>query len=351
MFHLLLNACLASDPTICEPRLLPAGDAATKADCMAQGAGVAESWAKGRDDLTTSNWDCVPTGDLPMLTVEELSPGIFTHFGTIAMSGTENRGRIANLSFIARDEVLVIDAGGSRAEGEALYATIRSITDAPIAALVLTHIHPDHSFGAEVFREAGAKILAHARYPEAMAARADTYMQNFPAMIGAAAMAGTRIVMPDRTFDAPTDLPFGGDSVRLAPVATAHTDNDLIVWHDATRSLFAGDLLFRGLTPVVDGSLNGWLGWLERTPRPKPMHIIPGHGPAAGDWVEASAATRAYLIALRGYTRKAIERDQPMSQAVPAVTGLMQSEAKGWTEFPENTARNATAAYKELEWE
>lgn len=323
----------------------------TKADCMARGAKVVADWSARHEDLRSKDWDCVPNDQLASFAVEELSPGIFTRFGATAMSDSENQGRIANLSFIIRDEVLVIDAGGSRAEGEALYATIRSITDAPIAALVLTHMHPDHSFGAEVFAEAGAEIIAHARYPEAMAARADTYIRTFPALIGAGAMAGTHIVMPDRSIDAPTDLPFGGDSVRLVPVATAHTDNDLTVWHEGSRSLFTGDLLFRGLTPVLDGSLNGWIGWLDTPPRPRPMRIIPGHGPAAADWAEASAATRAYLIALRDYTRRAITRDQPMSEAVPAITGLMQSQASGWAAFAETTARNATAAYKELEWE
>jgi hypothetical protein len=40
-----------------------------------------------------------------------------------------------------------------------------------------------------------------------------------------------------------------------------------------------------------------------------------------------------------------------MSVAVPEVVTSLQGLADGWVEFPETIARDATAAFKELEWE
>ena len=56
--------------------------------------------------------------------------------------------------------VAVIDPGGSRAIGEGLYVAIRRITDKPISHVILSHMHPDHIYGAEVFAAAGAEIIA-----------------------------------------------------------------------------------------------------------------------------------------------------------------------------------------------
>ena len=52
---------------------------------------------------------------------------------------------------------------------------------------VVTHVHPDHSLGAEVFREAGARILGHARLGAALSARIGSYTTTYRDTIGAAA--------------------------------------------------------------------------------------------------------------------------------------------------------------------
>ena len=64
------------------------------------------------------------------------------------------------------------------AEAEALYAAIRQRTDRPISHLILTHMHPDHIMGAEIFAEAGASIIADSRLPEAVARRAPIWLHN-----------------------------------------------------------------------------------------------------------------------------------------------------------------------------
>jgi len=352
MFHLVLAACLAAQPATCQPRLLPAGDAPTREDCALRAAPIARDWLARHPQLTGTETRCVETGELPALTAHEVAPGIHVHQGAMAQISAQNQGRIANLSFVIGDEtVAVIDAGGSRAEGEALYAAIRQVTDKPVSHLILTHMHPDHILGAEVFSEAGASIVADARLPEAVARRAESWMISTPRQIGEDAFAGTRIAAVDQTVATPQVLSLGDRELRLTPVPPAHTGSDMTVLDQETGTLFTGDLVFLGLTPSLDGSLAGWLGWIGRKPDPAPTRIVPGHGPVTASWDEAVRPTRQYLTALRDATRQAIGAGLPLSRAIPAIVAAMMPVSEGWADFRAVTARNAAAAYAELEWE
>jgi glyoxylase-like metal-dependent hydrolase (beta-lactamase superfamily II) len=156
--------------------------------------------------------------------------------------------------------------------------------------------------------------------------------------------------MPVELVTKTAEIDLGQRKLVLRTVPTAHTDNDLTVRDETTGTLFTGDLVFRGLTPVVDGSINGWLNWLAE-PRQETGLIVPGHGEIARDWDEAVAKQAELLIELRDSVRNSIALGQPMSVAVPEVVTSLQGLADGWVEFPETIARDATAAFKELEWE
>ena len=53
------------------------------------------------------------------------------------------------------------------------------------------------------------------------------------------------------------DLDLGGRHLMLRALGPAHTDNDLTIMDDKTRTLWLSDLLFVDRLPVVDGSLLG----------------------------------------------------------------------------------------------
>lgn len=318
---------------------------------MAAAQRISDDWITAMTGLQAAGFACRETSEVEAVDLQEIAPGIWFRQGIIAQIDGENGGRIANLSVvIGADSVAVIDAGGSRAEGQALYAAIRRLTQKPISHLVLTHMHPDHVLGASVFAEAGAVIVASDRLPPALAARAATYLDNFNRILGPGAMIGTAITLPGQLVGGEAVIELGGRRLHLRGVPTAHTDNDLTVQDDKTGTLFSGDLIFRSLTPVIDGSINGWLNWLEIPPEGTGL-IVPGHGEIARDWNEAVANQIDLLDELRKAVRISIASGQPMSVAVPAIVTQFQSLADGWTDFPETIARDATAAYKELEWE
>lgn len=352
MFHLLLAACLTDDPTICAQRLLPAGDAASVEECRRSADPIALDWIARHPGLKGGETSCVVTDALPALATTEIAGDVHLHQGAMAQISTKNQGRIANLSFVVGDTVGVIDAGGSRAEGEALYAAIRRVTDRPISHVILTHMHPDHIMGAEVFSEAGASIVADARLPEAVARRTESWMQSIPAQIGETAFLGTRIVAVDQQVTQPVTLSLGSTQLTLTPQRVAHTDGDLTVMDSDSATFFAGDLIFRGLTPSVDGSLTGWLDWIAAgPPDPAPALIVPGHGPISEGWDEAVAPEQHYLQALADNTRKAVQGGMALSQAIPAITAMMKPFSEGWADFDSITARNAATSFSQLEWE
>lgn len=347
MYHLVLTACLAADPGICAERLIGGTGAADLAACETA-LPYAGTWAAAHPELVVGAARCVALSDLPALHLTPIAPGIHLHQGAAGMADGENRGRIANLAVIIGDNVTVIDPGGSRAEGEALYAAIAALTDRPVAQVIITHMHPDHSLGAPVFAEAGAQIITGAGYTRAISARTATYLGPYAEMTAPEDHIASRIIAPDSEISATTPM----DGMTLTAPVIAHTDHDIMLAVPAGDVVFAGDLIFRGLTPAVEGSLNGWIDWLRaRQAEADAPLIVPGHGAPVRGWDAATAPMLAYLEALRDATRRAIADGLSISETVPVVMAAMEPLRSDWQDFDETTERNILTAYQELEWE
>ena len=352
MFDLILTACLAGSPGDCGRILLPEAETATKAECDMQAERISQGWLADRPELTGRGATCQPGDELPALPLQEIASGLYVFLGEPVQLEQSANGHIANLGVvIGADSVAVIDSGVSRKQGQELYAAIRQLTDLPISHVILTHMHPDHALGTSVFKEAGAEIVGHAALPVALEYRAQTYLDNIAALYPPQQSIGTEIVLPDRTVADDDVIQLGDRELLLKAEGTAHTDNDLTVFDSKTETFFSGDLIFRELTPVVDGSLNGWLEWLEVAPSPMPRLIVPGHGRVAKRWESAVAPQTEFLTILRDATRAAIADGLPMSGAVSVISQSLRSVEDGWNSFEQTAARDATAAYKELEWE
>lgn len=352
MFHLILTACIAGSPENCAPIHLPEADTDTRPLCEAQANRISEAWLEGRSGLIGAGAKCQPTEDLTALPLEQVAPGIHVFIGDPVQMEDSADGRIANLGVVIGEaSVAVIDTGSTRSQGQELYAAIRSLTDLPVSHVILTHMHPDHALGTAIFSEAGAEVLAHASMPRALEFRAQSYLDSMTRLYPPEDVIGTEIVLPDRTIEDRDTIDLGGRALTLQAEGTAHTDNDLTVYDETTATLFTGDLVFRELAPVVDGSLTGWLQWLAESPQPPPRLFVPGHGAVTSSWAEATGPQAEFLTALRDATRQAIAAGAPMSEAVPQITKSLQGHKDAWNSFSQTAARDATAAYKELEWE
>jgi glyoxylase-like metal-dependent hydrolase (beta-lactamase superfamily II) len=110
---------------------------------------------------------------------------------------------------------------------------------------------------------------------------------------------------PTETFEDRLELSVGGRALELILVGPAHTPGDLIVWLPDVRVVFAADIAFVGVTPVMwTGPHVNWLGAIDTIAALEPDVVVPGHGPVCGmpeldavgrywRWLEASA--RPYL--------------------------------------------------------
>ena len=282
------------------------------------------------------------------LPVSEIVPGVFAHAGQTSQMTRDNEGAIANVGFIIGDSaVAVIDTGGSVREGLQLLAAIRARTDKPIRYVINTHGHPDHVFGNAAFVRDGTEFVGHNNLPRALATRGPFYIDAFRRIMGADLIEPVRIIPPKLLVDGTLELDLGSRGIVLRAWPTAHSDSDLTVLDKQTKTLFAGDLVFLTHIPVVDGSIRGFLSVIRELEALPAQRVVPGHG-AVSEWPTALADERRYLQTLALDVRALVARGKPI--AVAAETAAT-SERSRWELFDDFNARNATAAFSEIEWE
>ena len=342
MFEAVVTLCLGMAGSACADRLLPGHEAVTRDACRA----ALSARAPRLPDGAKGEPRCVEAGEA--LSVVEVAAGVFVHVGAIEEPALGNLGDVSNAGFIVgADSVAVIDSGGSRRVGEGLWRAVRAQTDLPVSHVILTHMHPDHIFGASVFVEAGAEVAGHGTLPRALADRAETYVASFQRLIGLS-FEGSVVPKVARAIAEASQLDLGDRVLMVEPWPVAHTGTDLTVLDRSTGVMFTGDLLFDGHAPSLDGSLKGWVAVLENLEQRDVKMVVPGHGAAVLGWPEGAADLRRYLSVLERDTRAAIESGDRLGDAVQSIAA---EEAMEWSLFDVYNPRNATVAWTELEWE
>jgi glyoxylase-like metal-dependent hydrolase (beta-lactamase superfamily II) len=180
-----------------------------------------------------------------------------------------------------------------------------------------------------------------------MAARGPFYIDAFRRTMGDQLIDEVRLIAPTLLVEATLKLDLGSRALTLRAWPSAHSDNDLTVFDEQTGTLFAGDLVFLGHTPVLDGSLRGWLSVLGELGALPGHRVVPGHGPVS-PWPAALGDERRYLDTLATDVRTLVIRGEPITVAARTAAA---SERSRWQLFDDYNARNATAAFSEIEWE
>lgn len=211
-----------------------------------------------------------------------------------------------NAGFLtARNVIVHIDAGMTIKDGEWLLSQSRKATTEKDVELllVLTHHHSDHIFGMRVFKEAGAKIVAHKNVRSFLAFRtpllfrrvADTYKpfivehmvksMNYKKKEADAILGNVRLFIPDVIFKEDKEIPVGNERLHLI-YTPGHVPSEISVYHPTSKILFAGDTIYEGMPLTTRfGGPKQWRQWirsLEKLQQLEIEKIVPGHGRICG---------------------------------------------------------------------
>ncbi len=248
----------------------------------------------------------------------EIARDVYFVQGLAALGSSANRNFISNAGFvITANSVVVIDALGSPTLAQTMVERIKSLTDKPISHVLVTHYHADHIYGLQVFKQAGAMILAHSA--------AKTYLQSDAARLRLQASRvdlapwiddRTELTPADRWIDAVTDLQIGGIRFGLTPAGPAHTPEDLTIAIEERGVIFSGDLAYMGRIPFVgQADSRHWIESVDRLIGLEPKILVPGHGPIVEMPLAALQFTRDYLMFLRESMRTAARDLEPFEDA------------------------------------
>lgn len=278
-------------------------------------------------------------------------------FGNIAEVDEKNRGWNGNAGFIVTEEgVFVVDALGTPKLGRRFLATIRSVTDKPVRYLLLTHNHPDHSYGAIAFRRhTDATVIAHQGALDYIHSEQVDSSVAYRRGFIESDMRGFESVAPDLLVNAEPysekRFTLGEKTFVVYNSGKHHSHGDLVLQQLPQNILWISDLAFNQRTTYMgDGdSKQGIDGqqWLLDNFADATL-MVPGHGSAQTAPFNMVGKTRSYMQRLRKEMGEAVEEGIDLQQAVDS------SDFPDWHEsrlYELNHRSNANFVYREMEEE
>ncbi|MDD5205762.1 MAG: alkyl/aryl-sulfatase [Desulfobacterales bacterium] len=209
---------------------------------------------------------------------------------------------LANSIMIEGTEgLIVVDTMTTVEEGRAVLEAFRTVSNKPVKAVIYTHSHPDHVFGAEAFMANRPQIYAH-ESTASMATRlsemrpilgsrstrmfgnllspADAVNGGIGPFLGIAPGSTFGFVPPTTTFSGVLEQTIEGVEMKLIH-APGETDDHVVVWLSKERVLICGDNFYwtfpnlytiRG-TPFR--SLKNWYRSLDMMRDLSPEYLVP----------------------------------------------------------------------------
>lgn len=280
----------------------------------------------------------------------KISPNTWVWIGPYEAPSLANRGYRMNLGFVVgKQAVAVIDSGYSPEMAEQMLQRIREITPLPVRYVINTNSQPHRFMGNEVFRLAGAEIVAS----RDAAKRMENDGANFAlAVAKTLALKDGAIAVPQppsRLIDEgqPVSLDLGMVQLKVSHFGRAHTRGTLVVEVAPDQTVFAGDILYGGrlLALIPDGHAAQWIVAYDKLRSLKAKRFVPGHGKVA-PLSAFEQPTYRYLKAIRSHMEQAVKIGQDPSTARAAFN---TNAWKKLANFDELAGRNASLAYLEAE--
>lgn len=198
--------------------------------------------------------------------------------------------------FLVTDEgVIVADPLNPRAAG-VMRKEISKITDKPVKYVIYSHNHHDHISGGTVFKEEGAKFIAHENVL--------TQLGDHPSAV---------IPLPDITFEDTYTVELGGRTVELTYFGPNHGDSLVVMRLPKEKILFVVDIVTPrrvAFRTMPDFWPDEWIRSLKEIEAMDFDYVISAHGPAnqpAIDPASVVAEQRMYLEDLMAAVKQAMD--------------------------------------------
>ncbi|MDA9677056.1 MBL fold metallo-hydrolase [Pseudomonadota bacterium] len=201
---------------------------------------------------------------------------------------------------------IIIDATDSTFQAEKVYTEFNTINSNPIAAIIYTHNHGDHTLGAKYFvdqQDETPLVIAH----DSTAKSVEKIFGILNPIISlrSSRMFGTALpeeevvnvgigpylsvgksapgyVKPNVTFDNELKLNIAGIAFEFFH-APGETDDQIFVWLPEYKALFPGDNIYKTFPNLytIRGTshrdVNAWINSLDMMLALEPNHIFPSH--------------------------------------------------------------------------
>jgi len=164
-----------------------------------------------------------------------------------------------------------------------------------IVAIINTHIHADHHFGNDIFKEKfpRAEIIAHERFLETLEKWAIEMSEDISTAMPKRLMQREdektnyylpyfekiKVIPPSRTVSSDTTLRFGNTAIQIL-CTPGHTEDHLMVYLPEEKILFAGDSIYptMRIPTLFMGDPDAWIESLEKVFTLDIKVLLPGHG-------------------------------------------------------------------------
>lgn len=223
------------------------------------------------------------------------------------------------------DGVVLVDVGRGGGQTQKLLATLRTITDAPILAVCLSHGHGGYNFGlADVLAhnaergDAAPRIIGHRnvvrrfdRYRETSRFQAVLAAMQFPGL-GGTPVAHVQLD-PTETFDDVLVVRDAGPRIELH-WAPSETDDAIAVWLPEQGVVYGGAAVPGDCIPNIGTPLRTqrftirWAETLDKLVALVPQVLVTEFGPVITDPAAIEARLRSTAEALRYLRREVVER-------------------------------------------
>ncbi len=265
-------------------------------------------------------------------TLEILGDGVYA----LTAEGDPNVGAVEGEDF-----VVAIESRATPSATADWLKILREQTDKPIRYVILTHHHAVRVLGTPAF-EAQDVIMSKAARDLVAERGEEDWKSEFGRMPRLARNADEvkGLVWPTLTFGSTMSIELGGTRGRLdlAFVGRGHTSGDIVVWHDRTRTLFAGDLveskaaLYTGDAYHFDWSTRT----LDNVKAYRSENLIGGRGAVSRGIAETDAAveqTRKFLRGMIDNVGRVHKAGGDLKEAFAATRDGLAPEFGAWPIF------------------